>query len=163
MCRDDRITSDEANFQQPSFHNQGLLIGLIICGILVITLTVIVIVQAIHNMKTNKRMQCLADTIHNLTGNLDPVATTSRSNTEYYTLNPEQAYDLPERQYDKISNAFEMQSSETNSESLTRNSEIVATTNPSNSAYTTLNQEQTNDQHEHYYKELANISAFPST
>ncbi|XP_062593661.1 uncharacterized protein LOC134255181 [Saccostrea cucullata] len=113
-------------------------------------------------MKTNKRMQCLADTINNLTGNPDPVATTSRSNSAYSTLNQEQAYDLPERQYDKISDAFKMQRSEANSDSLTRNPETVATSNPSNSAYTTLNQEQANDPHEHYYKELANIT-FQST
>ncbi|XP_062596059.1 uncharacterized protein LOC134257460 [Saccostrea cucullata] len=47
------------NQEQASFHNQGLLIGLIIFGLLVITLTVIVIVQAIHNMKTNKRYKMI--------------------------------------------------------------------------------------------------------
>ncbi|XP_062595003.1 uncharacterized protein LOC134256374 [Saccostrea cucullata] len=111
----------------PLLPNEGILIGLVISGILVILTGI----GAFSIVRIRKRMHNHGKHNGSLTDS-EPVVTTGRPNSNYTNATSEQVDSLPENDYNE-----------------------VATADRPHSAYDILNPEQVNNLPENHYNELA--------
>ncbi|XP_062586872.1 uncharacterized protein LOC134248494 isoform X2 [Saccostrea cucullata] len=107
------ICEKDSGFEIPqrkatdSLNNQGLLTGVVICGILVVILTGIVIFLIIYIIRIKERTHSSDNNKKNYTSNSSTVVVTGRPTSAYTTLNPSQVNDTNEQHYTGLSNVSE--------------------------------------------------------